>query len=122
MKEHGFQFDNRIKFYINSIQLAHQDILLYNLLIKEFGFPLPRPAVMEEKALKMKIRKLEDAAKIKKKSIKRKYARYYVKLGKITWSDLRKIINNNDFSERGLKDLCDGIREEAKDRGTVVDF
>lgn len=122
MREHGFQFDNRIKFYINTIQLAHQDTLLYNMLLKEFGFPVPRPAVMLEKELKNKIRKLEDAAKIKKKSIRRKYLRYFVKRGSIVWTDLRKLINNNDFDEHHLKKICDEIREEAKIRGTSVDF
>ena len=122
LKAKGFDYEPHIKFFIDQLQIAYQDTLLYNLLLKEFGMPVPPQAKQYEKQLMFKYGKLESIAKIKKRSVKRKFLRYHAKREKITWTELRQIINIDDFSESNIKRVCNEIREAAKERGVKVDY
>ncbi len=123
LEAEGFDFNMNIKFRIDQVQIAYQDTLLYNLLLKQFGYNAPAQARMYAKQLLVKYGKLESIAKIKKRSVKRKFLRYYAKLGKITWQELRKVINITDFSEGNIKRVCNEIRAAAKERGVdKIDF
>jgi hypothetical protein len=119
---HGFKLTNNIIFKIDQIQIAYQDTLLYNILLTEFGLPIPAASRMYAKQLLQKYGRLEEVAKIKKRSVKRKFCRYYAKQGKITWKNLRTLINIVDFSPVNIKKVCNDIRDESRARGVVVDF
>ena len=118
----GFKLTNNIIFKIDQIQIAYQDTLLYNLLLKDFGLPVPSAARLYQKQLLLKYGNLEEVAKIKKRSVKRKFCRYYAKLDKITWKNLRTIINITDFSKANVRKVCNEIREESKNRGVIINF
>jgi len=120
--DHGFEITNHTKYYIDQVQIAYQDTLLYNLLLKEFGFQVPSPARQYEKELLLKYGDLENIVKIKKRSVKRKFLRYMVKKGEITWKELRAAINLEDYSPHSVKKLSDEIRAAAKERGVDVKF
>lgn len=122
LKAQGFKFLPEIKFYIEQVKIAYQDTMLYNLCLDEFGFKVPSPARQYERQLKPKFTKLEDVARIKKRSVKRKFLRWRVKEGKIIWSELRKIINITDYSEHNIRVVCSEIREAARQRGVTIDF
>lgn len=117
LEQKDFTFTPHIKFYINQVQIAYQDTLLYNVLLKEFGFKPPAQSIQYGKELLAKFGKLEAVAKIKKRSVKRKFLRHRAKIGLITWTELRKIINITDFSERNIRVVCNEIRAAAKERG-----
>jgi hypothetical protein len=119
---HGFNLSLHTKYYIDQVQIAYQDTLLYNLLLKEFGFQVPSPARQYERELLQKYGDLENVVKIKKRSVKRKFLRYYNKMGYITWKNLRQAIDIEDYSPRSVKLLSDAIRQEARDRGVDVKF
>lgn len=122
LEEKGFVVPNKIKFFINQLQIAFQDTLLYNLLLTEFGTPPPSVARTYEKQLLFKYKNLENVAKIKKRSVKRKFLRWRVKREELTWKELRRIINIEDFSPKNIRMVCNEIREAAKERGVKVTF
>ena len=116
----GLHPTNRTKYFIDQVQIAYQDTLLYNLLLKEFGFPIPSVAKGYEKQLLRKYGKLENIVKIKKRSVKRKFLRYRMKKGEIDWKQLRRIIDLDDYSSHGIKKLTKEIKEEALLKGIIV--
>lgn len=118
----GVDFIPECKYYIEMVKVAYQDTMLYNLCIDEFGYKVPSVARQYERELKFKFSKLENVAKIKKRSVKRKFCRYHVKRGMMTWQELRDIINITDFSERNIKVICDRIRKDNIDRGVNPDY
>lgn len=122
LEEHDFDFTNKVKYYINQVQIAYQDSLLYVEVLKEYDLKPPSSAIRYCRELLQKYGRLENIAKIKKRSVKRKFLRYHVKRGKLTWKELRQIINIKDFSERNVRLVCNEIRNNAKERGVEVDF
>jgi len=123
LKSFGFEFDtSRIKYYISRVQIAYQDTLLYNELLKDFGYQIPAQSREYAKKLLYKYGRIEEVVKIKKRSIKRKFLRYYAKTGKITWEEVRAVIKNTDFSEHNVKRISKELRMNAKERGVKVDF
>jgi len=112
LKAHGFDFIPELKYYIEQVKIAYQDTMLYNLCITEFGFKVPASAKIYERELVQKFGKLEDVVKIKKRSVKRKFCRWHVKRGMMTWQQLRNIINVDDFSESNIHHVCQTIRAE----------
>lgn len=122
LKVKGYDFIPEIKYYIEQIKIAYQDTMLYNLLLEEFGFKVPAPARMYERELKQKFSKLENVAKIKKRSVKRKFCRWRVKQGQMTWQQLRDIINISDFSESNIKKVCNEIREQNRVNGIKFEY
>ena len=120
LKNQGFKPDGRYKFIIDQIQICYQDTLLYNLCLREFGFPVPEAAKIYEKQLLFKYAKLEEIAKIQRRSIKRKFLRHRVKKGEISWQQLRDIINITDFNPGNIKKVCNEIREDGKLRGIII--
>lgn len=121
-KGYKITYPIRIQFVIDQVQIAYQDTLLYNLLIKEFGMPVPYAAKMYEKELLFKYKILENVAKIKKRSVKRKFLRYHVKRGLMSWKQLRTIINITDFSPSNVHNVCMTIREENKANSLAIDY
>ncbi len=117
LREKDFAFTGDVKFMIEQVQIAYQDTLLYNELLKEFGYNPPAQSRMYGRQLLAKYGKLEEIAKIKKRSVKRKFLRYHSKIGNITWEELRKVINITDFSPMNIKIVCNEIRAAAKERG-----
>jgi len=122
LDEQGIKYNKEIKFVIEQVQIAYQDTLLYNTLIREFGLRPPAASIMYEKQLLFKYRNLENVAKIKKRSVKRKFARYLVKIGQIDWKQLRKIIAITDFRPSYIRGFCKEMREESAARGIKVVF
>ena len=124
LKTEGYDFIPEIKYYIETLKIAYQDTLTYNLCIEEFGFKVPAPAKQYERELKAKFGKLENVAKIKKRSVKRKFLRYHVKRGKMTWKQLRRIINMDaeDYTESRIKRICDEVRAENIANGIDIDY
>ena len=117
LRDHGFEFSNRVKYVINQSKFLFQDIPLYVLISEELGFKTPSVAKHLARDVLRKYSKLENVAKIKKRSIKRKFLRYYVKLGMIDWKQLRKIMTITDFKPAAIKKFCDEIREESRSKG-----
>lgn len=124
LREHGFDFIPEMKYYIEQLKIAFQDTLTYNLCIAEFGLKVPAPAKLYERQLKMKYGKLEEVARIKKRSVKRKFLRYHVKRGMMTWKQLRKIINMeaDDYTVLKIKKICNEVRAENIANGIVIDY
>jgi len=120
LRSKGYNPSLNIKFIIEQIQIAYQDTLLYIEVLNEYGIKTPSSTQRYARDLKKKYMKLENVAKIKKRSVKRKFLRYFVKLGYLTWPELRRIINITDFKESNIKSVCNEIREAIKERGTEV--
>lgn len=120
LRDAGYDFIEEIKYYIEQIKIAYQDTMLYNICIKEFGYKVPSPSRMYEKELVSKFKRLESVVKIKKRSVKRKFCRHWVKIGQLNWEELRKIINVDDFSEKNVKQVCSEIRASIESRGIIV--
>ena len=118
----GFDFLPEVKYYIEVIKIAYQDTMLYNLCLEEFGFRVPAPSRIYERQLKVKFAKLESVAKIKKRSVKRKFCRYHVKRGMMTWKQLRRIINITEFTESNIHKVCQEIRAENLVNDIKVDY
>ena len=120
----GFDYLPEVKYYIEQLKIAYQDTQLYNLCIEEFGMKVPAPAKIYERQLKAKYASLEEIAKIKKRSVKRKFLRYHVKRGMMTWVQLRRLINmeKEDYTEPIIKRLCQEIRREQREAGVITDF
>ena len=118
----GFEITNEVKFFIDRVQIAYQDTLLYNVLLKEFKYPIPAPSRMYEKQLLAKYKRLEEVAKIKKRSVKRKFLRYHCKRGLMDWTQLRTIINITDFSPNNIREVCNNVRKENKELGLEIDY
>jgi len=122
LEEQGLEFKREIKFVIDQVQIAYQDTLLYNTLLREFGMKPPSQSLHYERILLGKYKKLENVAKIKKRSVKRKFLRWRVKRGDLIWQELRDLIAIDDFSPNNIKKQCDAVREAARARGVQVDF
>jgi len=120
LESHGLNPTNKVKYFIDQVQIAYQDTLLYNLLLKEFGFAIPSVARNYERQLLLKYGKLENIIKIKKRSVKRKFCRYLVKKGSIDWKQLRRIIDLDDYSDHGVRKLTSEIKSEALAKGIVL--
>ncbi len=106
----NLEYNNEIKFIIEALKVANQDLPLYGEFLKDNGLPIPYHIRETNKKILTKFKTLEDVASCKKRSIKRKFLRYRVKLGEINWKQLRTIINITDFSKANIKDVCDKIR------------
>lgn len=124
LRGHGFEFKEEIKYYIEQLKIAFQDTQLYNLCLIEWGFKVPAPAKIYQRQLENKYKKLESIAIIKKRSVKRKFLRYHVKRGMMTWQQLRKLINMEapDYNPSTIKRLCDEIRAENLANDIKVDY
>lgn len=120
--DHGFEISLKTKYIIDQVQIAYQDTLLYNTLLVEFGYQVPSVSRQYEKELLFKYGILENVVKIKKRSVKRKFLRYYNKKGWITWKNLRQAIDIEDYSEKSVHTLSEDIRNEARERGVEVKF
>lgn len=108
----GFKFEQNIEFQIDQVQMVKQDIMLYNQLVRDVGLVPPAAFIREANILLEKYPDLETIAWIKKRTIKRKFLRYYVRLGKINWQQLRQIMNIVDFTDLNIKTLCNDIRTQ----------
>ena len=122
LRNEGFTFREEIKFYIEQVKIAFQDVMLYNICLAEFGFKVPSPARIYEKQLRAKYSKLETIAAIKMRSVKRKFLRWLVKEEKIVWSDLREILKIEDYKPHNIKAICADVRERARARGVKITF
>ena len=124
LKAQGFEFRPEVKYYIEQLKIAFQDTQLYNLCLTEWGFKVPSPARIYQRQLEAKYSKLETIAGIKKRSVKRKFLRYHVKRGMMTWKQLRRLINMEapDYTPHTIKKLCDEIRAENLVNDIVVDY
>lgn len=112
LKDRGFEFDQKIEFQIDQVQMVRQDIMLYNQLVRDIGLVPPAAFIREANILLEKYPDLETIAWIKKRTIKRKFLRYYVRLGKINWKQLRQIMNIVDFTDDNIKAVCNDIRTQ----------
>jgi len=124
LKQEGFEFRPEIKYYIEQLKIAFQDTQLYNLCLTEWGFKVPAPAKIYQRQLEVKYKKLDTVAAIKKRSVKRKFLRYHVRRGMMTWKQLRRLINMEapDYNPHTIKKLCDEIRAENAAEDIIVDY
>ena len=103
LKDKGFDFIPEVKFYIEQLKISYQDVRLYNLCLEEFGMTAPGPAKVYAKQIEKGYGKLEPILEIKKRSVKRKHLRYYVKIGWITWKQLREVLKMEDYSHHSIR-------------------
>jgi len=122
LKDAGYDFIPEFKFFIEQVKIAFQDVMLYNLCLEEWGLKVPAPARVYERQLRKKYANLYDIAAIKKRSVKRKFARWLVKEEKILWTDLRKLLKIEDYSKTNVTLICNEIRADARARGVNVKF
>lgn len=124
LKEHGFEFKEEIKYYIEILKIAYQDTLLYNMCLVEFGYKVPSPARIYERQLKTKFGNMYSIVKIKKRSVKRKFLRYYVKRGEIDWKQLRKVVNmeSTDYTPIRINQIVKELRAESIDKGYTITY
>jgi len=117
---HGFKLSLKTKYYIDALKIALQDVLLYNLMIKEFGYQVPEVGQRLEKKLLFTYGIFENVVKIKKRSIKRKILRFLVKKGDITWKQLREVVSLEDYSPNSVRQLTNRIIEEQRALGIKI--
>jgi len=124
LRAKGLEFSPDIKYYIEQVKIAFQDVMLYNLCLTEWGYKVPSPAKLYERQIMSKYGKLEAIAGVKKRSIKRKYLRYWVKRGQMDWPQLRRLINmgNDDYNPTFIRHICKEIREENRACGITVEY
>ena len=124
LEDHGFDFVPEIKYYIETLKIAFQDTLLYNVCLVEFGFRVPAPAKIYERQLKLKYSNMYEIVKIKKRSVKRKFLRYYVKIGQLDWKQLRSVVNMNaeDYIHTKMVQRVKDLRQESIDKGYKITF
>jgi len=122
LRAEGFEFKEEIKYYIEQVKVAFQDVMLYNLCIAEFGLKVPSASRIYDRQLRVKYKKLESIAEIKKRSVKRKFARWLVKEDKILWTDLRLLLKIEDYAPSNIKRVCNEIRENNRERGVEITF
>ena len=100
--------EKAIVIRIENLKLVPQDILLYRAFLPD------TPPSMEIReyadALITRYPNLYKIAEIKKRSIKRKFLRYYVVRNVISWVQLRVVMNITDFSEENIKETIDSLR------------
>jgi hypothetical protein len=100
-----------IKIRIENLKILPQDILLYRAFMPEVQ---PSIEIREyADALIEKYPNLYKIATIKKRSIKRKYLRYYVVRNIISWEQLRVVMNITDFSEENIKKVIDALEVQV---------
>ena len=117
LKENGFDVEGMpIRFRVDHLKVVWQDLPLYYEFLAERGIKITA-LTNYFKIFKKERPDLESIAKIKKRSVKRKYLRWHCKKGYILWADLRKIINISDFSNSNIKRVCDEIRQDSVERG-----
>lgn len=119
----GLTFDRSKVFYIiENLKVVYQDLLIYMELLMNRGEHIPAILKDYKKDILMKFPTLHDIAKIKKRSIKRKYLRYFVLKGYLEWKDLRKIISIENYSDIYIKKTCFEVVEKAKERGVDINW
>lgn len=117
MKQHGFDVqEKQVRYRIDRLKVVIQDLPLYYEFLKERDIKVYALTKYYQE-FKKERPDLESVAKIKKRSVKRKYLRWYCKKGYLEWKDLRAIINIDDYSEKNIKSVCNEIRERYKERG-----
>lgn len=120
LSDHGFVFTNNMTFIISNLKVNYYDLLLYNVLVKEFGYSLPYSAKFQEKRLRFHFKKLEDIARIKKVSIKKKFLRYMKKVNMLDNSIARQLIDIDNFRKPNIYSICKDVRENMKLKGFVL--
>jgi len=96
-----------ISISIQNLKLVPQDILLYRAFLPD----TPPSYEIRQYAddLVEKYPNLYVIGRIKKRSIKRKFLRYYVVRKVISWQQLRIVMNITDFSEEAIKKTIDSL-------------
>ena len=122
LRAEGFEFKEEIKFYIEQVKIAFQDVMLYNICLEEFGLKVPSSSRIFDRQLRKKYARLETIASIKMRSVKRKFLRFMIKEGKLEWEDLRTLLKIEDYSPSNIKHVCKEIREKNKARGVSITY
>jgi len=117
LDEYNFDYVPEIKYFIEQIKLAPNDIMLYNMCTKEFGYPVPYSAKLFEKKILWTMKKLEKVAMIKMKNQCKKFLRWRLKQDQITREDYRLILKNDNYRPYHIKKLVKQIRDNTKERG-----
>jgi len=119
----GMTFDKtKVNYIIENLKVVYQDLLIYMGLLEKMGEPVPYGLKTLKTEILQKFPTLHSIAKIKKRSIKRKYLRYLVQRGYLKWEELRKIINIENFSDIYIKTICFEVIQGAKDRGVDINW
>jgi len=119
----GLVYDKtKVNYIIENLKVVYQDLLIYMELLINRGEHVPTVLKNYKVDILSKFPTLQAIAKIKKRSIKRKYLRYFVQKGYLTWQELRKIIGIENFSDIYIKTLCFEVIEEAKTRGVDINW
>lgn len=119
----GFEYDKtKIRYVIENLKVVLQDVLIYIQLLEIRGHKVSSLFRDYKRSILEKYPTLADIVKIKKRSIKRKYLRYFVQKGYLSWQDLRKIIGLENYSDIYIKTLCFEVIEDAKKRGVDINW
>jgi hypothetical protein len=110
-------FIEEIKFYIEQVKLSYFDVPLYNECLKDFGIPIPTSAIRFQRLILKSIPTLEKLAEMKMVNMKRKYLRYFLKIGEIDRENIRKLLAIKDFSSNNIKQICNEVRGDLKLKG-----
>jgi len=122
LRQEGFEFDNKIKFYIEQVKISIQDVILYNRCLIEFGYSVPSAARVFERQQQKLWGNIEKVIACKKRSIKRKFLRGMVKDKKINWTQLREVLKVTDYNKHSVKALAEKIRAESRALDIKIDF
>lgn len=88
-------FESEITLRFNEIRLEYPDRVLYSMWLKSKGV---------ESALRdQKLPTWEYILRIKKRAVKRKWCRLYMMKNMLTFKQFRDIMNNTDFSDKGIE-------------------
>jgi len=111
LETYNFKHNGEYTLVIEQAKITIFETLVYNECLKEWGAVVPFAIRQEIRKMDKKYGNLEACIGIKKRSIKRKILKYFVKKGYITWNDLREGIKVSDYDPRNIKKLCQEIRE-----------
>ena len=92
------------------------------MLIKEFGLRPPPAGLILEKQILFKYKNLEEIARLKMRSIKKKFLRWHLKRGALTKDQAREILTIRIFKPILIRKLCNQIRKENRAKGWKVDY
>jgi len=117
LEANNIPHSNNVKIVILNLKVVYFDVALYFLCLKQWNLPLPSQHEKITKDIFSKYPTLEAVAQLRRKNIKRKLLRYYLKQGWIEWKDLRALINLREFDRIKVYDICTQIKQNAFNRG-----
>ncbi len=114
----GYKYiKGNINYKIDLLKINSIDLLIYVEILKKYGYSIPAGVYRYTESLLTKYDSLFKIVKIKKKSIRRKYLRYYAAKGWILWNELRLLMNIYTETDEEINHIIEDIKFNSRIRG-----